>query len=76
MQILRRRSRTGENLRILRVKGRKRILPHAGSAEKEAGTAAPEAEDSGADIDREKRGMSRIWNEFTPCVIWDITRMS
>lgn len=56
-RVLRRRSRTGENLRILRVKGRKRILPHAGSAEKEAGTAAPEAEDSGADIYREKRGL-------------------
>lgn len=57
MQILRRRSRTGGNLRILRVKGRKRILSHAGSAGKEAETTAPEAEASGAYIHREKRGL-------------------
>lgn len=47
-------------MRILRVKGRKRILSHAGSAEKEAGTAAPDAEDSGADIYREKGDC--LWN--------------
>lgn len=43
--------------RILRVKGRKRILSHAGSAGKEAGAADTEAEASGAYIHREKRGL-------------------